>query len=43
MKTIPIPTTEDLRHNLEGSDPFTALECRDSFFHFLLDQVSQAG
>ena len=39
-KTIPIPTTEDLRHNLEGSDRFTALDCTDSF-HFLLDEVSK--
>ena len=38
---IPIPTTEELRHDLEGSDRFTALDCRDSFFHFLLDPASQ--
>ena len=38
---IPIPTTETLRHNLEGSDKFTALDCRDSFFHFGLDEPSQ--
>ena len=36
-----IPTTEELRHELEGSDRFTALDCRDSFFHFLLDKDSQ--
>ena len=40
-KTIPIPTTENLRHNLKGSDWFTALDCSDSFFHFLLDEVSK--
>ena len=40
-KTITIPTTEELRHNLRGSDRFTALDCRDSFFHFLLDEVSR--
>ena len=38
---IPILTTEDFRHNLKGSDRFSALDCRDSFFHFLLDEVSQ--
>ena len=38
---IPIPTTEELRHGLEGSDKFLVLDCRDSFFHFLLDEESQ--
>ena len=38
---IPIRTTEELRHQLEGSNWFTALDCRDSFFHFLLDKESQ--
>ena len=38
---IPIPTTEELRHDLAGSDLLSALDCRDSFFHFLLDEVSQ--
>ena len=33
--------TEELRHDLEGSDRFSALDCRDSFFHFLLDEVLQ--
>ena len=38
---IAIPTMEDLRHDHEGSDRFSALDCRDSFFHFLLDEESQ--
>ena len=38
---IPIPTTEELRHDLEGSDRFSALDCRDSFFHFPLDDETQ--
>ena len=38
---IPIPTTEELRHDLEGSDKFSALDCRDSFFHFPLDDETQ--
>ena len=38
---IPIPTTEELRHDLAGSDRFTVLDCCDSFFHFLLDEASQ--
>ena len=38
---IPIPSPEELRHQLEGSDRFSALDCRDSFFHFLLDPDSQ--
>ena len=39
--TIPIPTTEELRHELQGSDRFMALDCRDLFFHFSLDEESQ--
>ena len=38
---IPIPTPEQLRHKMEGSDRFTAVDCRDSYFHFLLDPESQ--
>ena len=38
---IPIPTTEELRHGLEGSDRFTVVDARDSFFHFLLDQATK--
>ena len=38
---IPIPTSEELRHNLYGSDRFSALDCRDSFFHFALNKRSQ--
>ena len=38
---IPILSPEELRHQLEGSDRFSALDCRDSFFHFLLDPESQ--
>ena len=38
---VPILTTKELRHNLEGCDRFTALNCRNSFFHFLLDEESQ--
>ena len=41
QKKILIPTTEELHHDLEGSDWLTALDCRDSFFHFLLDEESQ--
>ena len=39
--SVPIPTTEELRHDLEGSDRFSVLDCRDSFFHFMLDEESQ--
>ena len=38
---VPIPTPEQLRHKLEVSDHFTAIDCRDSYFHFLLDPESQ--
>ena len=36
-----IPTTEELQHDLQGSDQFSALNCRDSIFHFRLDKKSQ--
>ena len=39
--SVPIPTTKELRHDLEGSDRFSALDCWDSFFYFLLDRQSQ--
>ena len=38
---VPISTPEQLRHKLHGSDCFTAMDCRDSYFHFLLDPESQ--
>ena len=38
---IPIPSSDDMRHELQDSDRFTALDCRDSFFHFLLDPDTQ--
>ena len=38
---VPIPTPEQLRHKFHGSDRFTAVDCRDSYFHFLLDPESQ--
>ena len=38
---IPIPTPEELRHDPKGSDRFTAVDCKDSYFHFLLDKESQ--
>ena len=38
---VPIPTPEQLRHKFHGSDHFTAVDCRDSYFHFLLDPESQ--
>ena len=37
---IPIPTPEQLRHKLAGSDRFTAVDARDSYYHFLLDPES---
>ena len=39
--TIPIPTPEQLRHKLEGSDRFTTVDGRDMYYHFLLDPESQ--
>ena len=38
---ILIPSTEELCHELEGSYRFSALDYRDSFFHFALDGESQ--
>ena len=38
---IPILTTEQLRHTLEGSDKFSTLDARDAFYHFLLTEDSQ--
>ena len=38
---IPIPTTEDIRHKLEGSDHFSTLDVRDTFHHFLLSKESK--
>ena len=38
---IPIPTPEQLHHKLAGSDRFTAVDARDSYFHFLLDPESR--
>ena len=38
---VAIPTPEQLRHKMHGSDRFTAVDCRDSYFHFLLDPESQ--
>ena len=34
---IPIPHPEQLRHKMEGSDRFTIVDCRDSYYHFLMD------
>ena len=39
--TIPIPTPEQLRHKLEGSDRFTTVDGRDMYYHFQLDPESQ--
>ena len=36
-----IPTPEELQHKFKGSDKFTTLDERDSFFHFGLDNKSQ--
>ena len=38
---MPIPTPEELCHELEGSDRFSAVDCRDAFFHFLLTKKAQ--
>ena len=37
---IPIPAPEELRHSLEGSDRFSAVDARDSYYHFLLHEES---
>ena len=31
---IPIPSPEELRHTLKGSDRFSAVDAHDSYFHF---------
>ena len=41
MRDIPIPTSDMLRHKLEGSDRFSTLDTRDAFYHFLLMEESQ--
>ena len=38
---VPIPTVEEVRHQLKGSDRLSAVDCRDAYFHFLLDEESQ--
>ena len=38
---MPIPTPEELRHKLGDSDRISAIDCKDSYFHFLLDEESQ--
>ena len=37
----PIPTPEELQHKFKGSDMFTTLDGRDSFFNFGLNHKSQ--
>ena len=36
-----IPSSDEMWHELQDSDRFTALDCRDSFFHFLMDPETQ--
>ena len=38
---IPIPTPEQMRHQMAGSDRFTAVDAHDSYYHFLLDPESR--
>ena len=38
---IPIRTPKELRHKLEGSGWLAAIDCPYSYFHFILDPVSQ--
>ena len=38
---VPIPTPEEMRHNLRDSDRFSVVDCRDAFFHFALDEESR--
>ena len=37
---FPIPTPTELRNKLRGSDRFSALDMRDSFFQFVMDEES---
>ena len=38
---IPIPTAEELRHQMERSDRISNIDCKDSYFHFALDEDTQ--
>ena len=38
---IPFPTPEELRHRLHGSGRLTVVDCKDSYFHFGLDEEAQ--
>ena len=40
-RKYPIPTPEEVRHELKDSDRFTILDARDAFHMFLLTNKSQ--